>query len=353
MLKREKEFTKYFDKNMFIGTFNCNALMPTSFEDLEAWINPGDGDFNSINLWVFGFQEVVELKPSQVWNADTTNSRAWEQIIAAYINSKRKSKVVLVKSMQLVGILLLIFITEEDLHNVQNIVTNETKIGFSGVAGNKGSVSVSLNYYDTSMCFVCCHMSADQKYFYQRVSDYKTISQTRFGLSNKYSKGINDHDYIFWFGDMNWRIDLTYEQVLQLVKESRYSILYKYDQLMRAQKDKLAFFSFTEPTINFPPTYKFDNGSCMYDSSTKRRIPAWTDRILYKTPSNQNIKCKLYTHAPMYISDHTPVRGLFQMSIKETDHDTAKTIETDLYIKAKEYDVLTLEQQQDVAESLI
>lgn len=37
--------------------------------------------------------------------------------------------------------------------------------------------------------------------------------------------------------------------------------------------------------IKFPPTYKFDMESqaeIAYDTSEKRRIPAWTDRILFR-----------------------------------------------------------------------
>lgn len=352
MRKRETEFTDYKFKNIFIGTFNCNATRVSSFEDLKEWIKP-ESSFDDVSLWVFGFQEIVELKASQVWNADTTNTRAWEQIITSYLNSKRTSKVVLLKSQQLVGMLMLIFAAESELDKVQNVVTSEVKVGFSGVAGNKGAVCTSLTYYDSSICLICCHMAADQKYFYQRVSDYKAISQTRFGLSKQYSKVINEHDFVFWFGDMNWRIDVTYEQAIRLIRDKNFGEMYKYDQLMRAQRDNLAFIGFLEEAITFPPTYKFDNGTSTYDTSQKRRIPAWTDRVLYKSPSGQFVECNLYQSAPLYISDHTPVRSQFQLSVKETNQEMAKAIESELYIKSKEYDALTLEQQQDSFQSLI
>jgi hypothetical protein len=54
------------------------------------------------------------------------------------------------------------------------------------------------------------------------------------------------------------------------------------DQLGAARRAKRAFLGFEEEAIAFPPTYRFDRESDVYDSSEKRRIPAYTDRILYK-----------------------------------------------------------------------
>jgi hypothetical protein len=39
---------------------------------------------------------------------------------------------------------------------------------------------------------------------------------------------------------------------------------------------------FSEGKINFPPTYKFDKGTLIYDTSKKKRTPSWTDRIIWR-----------------------------------------------------------------------
>lgn len=64
-----------------------------------------------------------------------------------------------------------------------------------------------------------------------------------------------------------------------------------------------------EGEISFIPTYKYDIDSDVYDTSKKRRVPSYTDRILYKQPPEPDlITLQQYdTIQEIRISDHRPV----------------------------------------------
>ena len=56
------------------------------------------------------------------------------------------------------------------------------------------------------------------------------------------------------------------------------------DQARGQMASGYIFHGLTEASLGFNPTYKFDRGTDVYDSGEKKRIPAWTDRILFKGP---------------------------------------------------------------------
>ena len=74
-------------------------------------------------------------------------------------------------------------------------------------------------------------------------------------------------------------------------------------------KESLSSYMVAENPINFLPTYKYAKGAKYYDIN--KRVPAWTDRILYK--NSENIKCIKYNRINIKISDHRPVYGLFEI----------------------------------------
>lgn len=97
--------------------------------------------------------------------------------------------------------------------------------------------------------------------------------------------------------------------------------------------DGAAFKGFKEAKIYFPPTYKYDVGTQQFDTSSKQRAPAYTDRILYKykppaigfrRPSTNDetgappaIQCIAYDSVQSITSsDHKPVWALFKAKLR-------------------------------------
>jgi phosphatidylinositol-bisphosphatase len=77
-----------------------------------------------------------------------------------------------------------------------------------------------------------------------------------------------------------------------MVSSTSVGTLMKYDQLDGLRKTKMfPLISFEEGKITFPPTFKYDIGRDIFDSSKKRRCPAWTDRILFQqVPDTANLE---------------------------------------------------------------
>ena len=91
-----------------------------------------------------------------------------------------------------------------------------------------------------------------------------------------------DHDIVFHFGDLNFRLDLSHSEAHRLIRQRQLDTLYRYDQLESLRTSGSLFDDFLEGrTEDFAPTYKFDKGTDRYDTSEKQRVPAWTDRILW------------------------------------------------------------------------
>ena len=80
------------------------------------------------------------------------------------------------------------------------------------------------------------------------------------------------------------------------------------------------FREFHEGPIYFPPTYKYDVGLDTYDTSEKARTPSYTDRILWRSISN-NVQSEqlYYGRAEVKTSDHRPVSAIFDVDIEICD----------------------------------
>ena len=65
------------------------------------------------------------------------------------------------------------------------------------------------------------------------------------------------HDYVFWCGDFNYRINMSRDEVKELVAKQDWPELRAADQLQCEHSAGNVFQGFTEGPITFAPTYKY------------------------------------------------------------------------------------------------
>lgn len=128
---------------------------------------------------------------------------------------------------------------------------------------------------------------------------------------------VFDHELCIINGDLNYRIDtMGRDTIIKAITSDNLPKLLERDQLLLSQRRNhiSGVRRLHEAPITFAPTYKYDVGSDQYDTSEKRRAPAWCDRILYQ--GSGKIKQIDYRRHELRVSDHRPVTGLFRMRVK-------------------------------------
>uniref|UniRef100_A0A8C0ZE22 Synaptojanin-2 n=1 Tax=Cyanistes caeruleus TaxID=156563 RepID=A0A8C0ZE22_CYACU len=355
MSERQFEFTSSKRVRIATGTWNVNGgkqfrsnILGTS--ELTDWLLDSpklsgvsefqDDDSCPPDIFAVGFEEMVELSAGNIVNASTTNRKMWGEQLQKAIS--RTHRYIQLTSAQLVGVCLFIFVRPYHVPFIRDVAIDTVKTGMGGKAGNKGAVSIRFQFYSTSFCFICSHLTAGQTQVKERNEDYKEITQK---LSFPMGQNMFSHDYVFWCGDFNYRIDLTYEEVFYFLKRQDWKTLLEFDQLQQQKSSGKIFKDFHEGTINFGPTYKYDVGSEAYDTSDKCRTPAWTDRVLWwrkklpfeKTAGEINLldsdlsadtkirhtwtpgALMYYGRAELQASDHRPVLAIVEVEVQEVN----------------------------------
>ncbi|XP_048457144.1 synaptojanin-2-like isoform X2 [Rhincodon typus] len=353
MCERQIKYTNVKSTRISIGTWNVNGgkqfrsnMLNTA--ELSSWLLDAfkenetsklpDNENCPPDIFAIGFQEMVELNAGNIVNASTTNKKMWAEQLQKAIS--RTHKYILLSSGQLVGVCLYIFVRLHHVPHIREVAVDRVKTGMGGKAGNKGAVAVRLQFYSSTLCFICAHLTAGQSQVKERNEDYREIMQK---LSFPMGRNVFCHDLVYWCGDSNFRLDLPHEEVLHHIKGQDWKTLQAHDQLQHQKTENKIFKDFFEGTINFAPTYKYDVGTDVYDTSDKCRTPAWTDRVLLwrknwscDTSESDLRGCEYeaeteekkiwrpgdllyYGRAELKASDHKPVLAVFEVNIWEVD----------------------------------
>lgn len=327
----------------FIGTWNVNGKGKA--DPLDEWLCTAQWRTNGApDIVAVGFQEIVDLNAVNFTVETKTQQRAqfWVERLRSTLAGANGDQYTLLKQKSMIGLLICVFVKSVHEQRVRYVKEASVGVGVMGMGGNKGGVSIRLQFYDSTLCFVCSHLAAHRENVNGRNADYANIlSKTSFDIGEiairevirsgslshwaigSSAVGIPDHDIVFWLGDLNYRIDdsITAEEVLRLSEKGQLDELRALDQLNMERLSGRVFENFEEGHLNFAPTYKYQPGTDVYDQRPEKKVraPAWCDRILWmaqEDPSHVEQLCYARSETPN-VSDHKAVYSMVRLTVKD------------------------------------
>ena len=334
-----------------IVTWNLGEDSPSEKEFSFVKRFRKDTDGIGSDLVMIGAQECEDIKPRRTEGRRSRHLRRMgilmlgEEYVPLAIHS-------------LGGIQCALYCHRDVLGDVEMISLADVTCGVGNVFHNKGAIGVYLkmkrhdNEHDVTKSsrylFVTGHLAAHVKNVDARNSDFKRImsqleaqAPLRFLRPKRNNDGslaecdgtylLSSMDHVFFAGDLNYRLDLPREYVERCIIDVQQQSsevdaggtehtscmnlllkkLLRRDQLLQAIASGHAFSGFNEGKISFLPTFKFDKGTSNYDTSHKQRVPAWTDRIVFRSDKIRVLDYQSIAEAKH--SDHRPVFGTYQL----------------------------------------
>ncbi|KAG0495754.1 hypothetical protein HPP92_000445 [Vanilla planifolia] len=361
---KELTFTKMENIKILTGTWNVGQGR-ASHNSLISWLGSAATE---VGLVVVGLQEVemgagflaVAAAKETVGLEGSANGQWWLDTIGKTLDEGTSFE--RLGSRQLAGLLIAAWVRKSLRPNVGDVDAAAIACGFGRTIGNKGAVGLRMRVFDRVLCFVSCHFAAHLEAVSKRNADfnhvYRNLSFTRPSVGqNSASVGatsvqvpragnltapvydekpeLSEADMVVFLGDFNYRLfGISYDEARDMVSQRCFDWLRQKDQLRAEMNAGKVFQGMREAQIKFPPTYKFERhhaGLSGYDSSEKKRIPAWCDRILYRdsrsiSVAECSLECPVVSSISLYEScmdvtdsDHKPVRCIFNVEIAHVD----------------------------------
>jgi phosphatidylinositol-bisphosphatase len=332
------EYSNATKLTMQVCTWNLAGRKPPLHENLLSWLL-ADSQVKSgtvmsrPDILVVGFQEIIKLNARNALpGANTSTVATWNELLRMTLQQSG-DRYTLLKEESMFGCLITVFAKTSIASHITRVESDRIKTGFKGSLGNKGSVMVRFNAFDTSVCVWNCHLASGNDQVAARCSQLEDIEMKGFKKdSTGQAYSVNKHDVKILFGDLNFRIDLSNFDVRRLCHDGDMQSLLQHDQMLKIQPQHRLLSRYFEPRITFPPTYKYDVNTQIFDSSKKQRAPAWCDRILY---SGTEVYAHAYGRTELLYSDHRPVYATFELRVKAALPRRQSMIEMDDYSPKK------------------
>ena len=275
--------TEFRDLRVTFLTWNVASVRPneTVFDELDRVFSNGSSfpDIIFISL-----QEIDMGVVSVVAGSSKKVKDQWTSVIYNAVdrynknndNHGNKPKYSVAATSCLGGVYAaLIFRT--NVEGIPNPICGEVKtirLGALGLAANKGACVFPVSVGAAKFIFIGCHLTAG--------SSSENLEERNQQLRQLMRQYEGTYDYFLIVGDLNYRINLSYENCISLIEQNKIKDLLDNDQLRSIRKKDQDISRLKEPDQTFMPTYKFDPNSDIYDTSQKHRVPSYTDRILLR-----------------------------------------------------------------------
>ncbi|XP_065644502.1 phosphatidylinositol 3,4,5-trisphosphate 5-phosphatase 2A-like isoform X1 [Hydra vulgaris] len=337
VLQMKKSHSNVAKLSVFVGTWNMgDADAPPNITD---WFNC----FGS------GKAQNSELPPlaSDIYAIGTQKSayhqKEWVKRIITDLTNIYNREFKLVKCASLWGICIVIVVKSELINLVSKVKHSSVKTGIANALGNKGAVGVSFYVDQTSFCFVNCHLTSGNEHVLRRNQNYHSILRgLNLGQKDCFDLSLSFH-YLFWFGDLNYRIDLDVDTTIKCITTKSWSKLESADQLLAEIKKGNAFVHCSEEDLTFSPTYRYARGNrlvyCWTEvkrTGNRTNIPSWCDRVLWKSYPELDIQNTAYGCTDeIFTSDHSAVFSTFDVDMLSHCQNVQKsyTINTNKQVK--------------------
>ncbi|KAJ1263820.1 hypothetical protein BS78_09G216000 [Paspalum vaginatum] len=310
----KSKFKWYIDSPPAAGFNPSDCVLAMENELLSESNNDSDGELHLLDS-AKSNTSARRLQPLDLACSVNNHNRV-EKKIPQYVR---------VISKQMVGVFLSVWVRRSLQKHIQNLRVSIVGVGTRGFIGNKGSISVSMSIHETHFCFVCCHLAAGEKNGDELKRNANVGEIRRRTVFNPVhvvgvSQRIQDHERIIWLGDLNYRLNFSYERAHELISKQDWDGLFMKDQLKNELGKGCSFDGWVEGAINFPPTYKYEFNSEEYVSDATesgRRTPAWCDRILSYGKGMRRLS---YKRTENMFSDHRPVTAVYMADVEVFCH---------------------------------
>ncbi|XP_069842798.1 phosphatidylinositol 3,4,5-trisphosphate 5-phosphatase 2A-like [Dendropsophus ebraccatus] len=304
--------------SVFIGTWNMGGSSPP--RSLSSWLSARKVEGNLDNPSVCTSHDLYMIGTQENPQGD----REWAELLRTALVSQTMKQYKLVCVHSIGGIKLVLLVKEEYEYLISHVQTSTVRTGISNTLGIRGAVGVSFNFNRVSLGFVTCHLvSGVDKVQKRNQSFAEILGGLKLGDETLRSFQLPLRlTYLFWAGDLNYKLDMPFQDVLQCIYSGQHQRLLPVDQLNQEREKKKILLGFKEHPITFPPTCRYERGSRAYDlqkaKTTGTRIfaPSWSDRILWTSYPGTEVKCSSYGCTnDIVTSDHSPVFSTFEVGL--------------------------------------